>query len=499
MDSCRKVKRENLHKSPAGKDASRALALLRGNLFITLAPVAVLLFLIVQVSPRLLSTVFEVSVSVFLIMICASLVLYLILRQPFRTITHLESQVRQLDQANQGLVEDVSVLRSELRDARAETIERSRTLAAASHDLRQPLQSIGLLLYSLENRLEEPDVKAMIADIERSYQSMSDLFGSLLEISQIDSNAVDVDRCAFPLNETLDVLKGELLPIASKKGLVLDLGSADVVVYSDQVLLARILRNLLHNAVVHTQKGEVKLRFDVSHHAVTLMISDTGPGIPQSELGNVFSEFYQLRRHGEHREGVGLGLSIVGRLCRLLGHDVSVTSVVGQGSIFQVRVALAEHLDGPLSKFVSAPFKDDLNGLQLLLIDDDSINLQMISSLLRSWGCIVYKARDLTEATSVVRAHESLAFILIDYHLGAAKNGVRLFGQLNRMRGRLLPGLLITGDRSTGVLREAQAAGLQVLPKPIQPARLRGAINRSLCVAKFTMARRQQHSGFGSR
>jgi signal transduction histidine kinase/CheY-like chemotaxis protein len=395
-----------------------------------------------------------------------------------------EQRMQTLEARIQHLEQELALATSAVDEAESETLEKSRFLAAASHDLRQPLQSISLLLYSLENRLSDPEIKELIVDLERSHQSMNDLFTSLLELSRLDARAVDVTRSAVSLARVFGNLRTELMPLAHNKGLELSIEPVTLHVDSDAMLLTRVFRNLLHNAIVHTDTGRIGVQFEIGQKAVTVHIADTGPGIPEHEQKNIFSEFYQLHR-GESRpkQGVGLGLSIVSRLCALLGHDIALRSQPGRGTTFSVTLALTaspEHIAG--AGTITLPALEQLHHLQVLVIDDDPVNVRALQKTLSAWQCGTVAALGVDEALKAIGQQRGINFVLCDYHLGrqASLTGVQLFQRLTQVARRPLAGLLVTADPNPAILKEAQLAGIQVLPKPVQAAKLRNAIIRTL-------------------
>lgn len=401
----------------------------------------------------------------------------------YRTAKARLSELALLKQENRELSQKIELITTELTDVENETREKSRFLAAASHDLRQPLQSIGLLLYSLENRLDDPDIKELIVDLEKSHKSMNDLFGSLLEISKIDSNTIEVNRSSVSLQKIFTTLETELKPLAAEKKLELSVPKTSSYISTDEILLSRIIRNLLHNAIVHTDAGTIQIELDQSQKSISIKITDTGPGIPEEELKNIFSEFYQLKS-SKKKGGVGLGLSIVSRLCILLGHDISVNSELGSGTTFELRVALASppaNASAGSNQNLHA-YQDKIIGLSILVIDDDPINLKATSNALKSWGANTYTAQTGEEAQRIFSANSQISFVVFDYHLSTT-TGVKTYARFKQMGRMGLSGLLVTGDANPGILKEAQQLQVQVLPKPVQPAKLRNAINRSLDLA----------------
>lgn len=350
---------------------------------------------------------------------------------------------------------------------------RSRFLAAASHDLRQPLHALGLFVESLSDAAASSTFDPeLVRRIQSSARSLEDMFDSLLDISRLDVGAVEARPTRFEIEPVLRQIADELEPAARRKGLELRVESKNEYVASDPVLLARIVRNLAVNAVRYTDHGRVTLASRLSGSDVWVEVSDTGPGIPEHRRAEIFDEFTQLEP--ERGEGLGLGLSIVSRLSALLEHEVVVESSTRAGSTFSVRVPLSSSL-GTVSSDSEVQRSADLSGHHVLVVDDDLNILEATGRQLRSWGCRVTLARgldDIEESLSVASPPDAL---LTDYRLRNDEIGPDVIASVRHWTGRETPAALISGE-STATAPE----GVRLLRKPVAPIRLRALLTELL-------------------
>jgi signal transduction histidine kinase/CheY-like chemotaxis protein len=340
--------------------------------------------------------------------------------------------------------EELAVLKS----AADEVLRRrSRFLAAASHDLRQPLHALSMYTSLLRERIGNDDAKALIDQIERSTASLSEMFSSLLDLSRLDAGAVEPRVGPVALAPLLAELCAEASPSAEAKGLKLLYTPVDLAVRSDPVLLGRIVRNLLVNAVRYTERGEIRVEVRAAGARVVVEIADTGPGIPLDRQQMVFHEFVRLAPEGASR-GLGLGLAIVDRLARTLGHALDLDSEPGGGSVFRLSLERAE----PPMATAGAPKSTALHGRIVVLVDDDLAVLGATREVLESWGCRVVAATSANEACEAItlRALQPDA-ILADYRLGALDNGLDAIVAIRAACGREVPAAVLTGETSDGV------------------------------------------------
>ncbi len=366
-------------------------------------------------------------------------------------------------------VEELAALKS----AADEVLRRrSRFLAAASHDLRQPLHALSMYTSLLRERIGGDDAAALIDRIERSTTSLSAMFSSLLDLSRLDAGAVEPRVGPVALGPLLAELCAEAIPGAEAKGLKLLYTPVDFAVRSDPVLLGRILRNLIENAVRYTERGEVRVEAHTAGARIVVEIADTGPGIPLDRQQMVFQEFVRLAPEGAS-EGLGLGLAIVDRLSRTLGHPLDLDSEPGGGSVFRLSLDRAELP----SSAASAPQPTALHGRVVVLVDDDVGVLAATREVLESWGCRVLPASSTQEACEAI-ALRGLApdAILADYRLGELDNGLDAIAAIRTACGRAVPAAVLTGETTDGVGRRIRERGLAQLVKPIAPARLRALL-----------------------
>jgi signal transduction histidine kinase len=388
--------------------------------------------------------------------------------------------------ANEKLLEQkeqlIALLRSafdkaEAARAKSEEANRSKSqfLAAASHDLRQPLHALSLLTALLTEVAEDSRVREVGQHIDRSVQSLDRLFSALLDLSKLDAGAVAPELRDVDMAEFLERLSVEYRPKAEDKGLHYRVDCAPIWVRADPILLERILRNLLENAVRFTQAGGVAVRFQRSGGDAMLSVSDTGIGIPGEEHGRIYEEFYQLQNSGRDRQkGLGLGLSVVKRLAELLGYRVTLNSNPGKGSMFSV-VLPGAVVEAPSPRISAAKRRDavDVSGLKVLLVEDDAEVRNAMDLTLRGWGCEPLLATSLEDACAVLSRRNVQPDVMIsDLRLANGASGIEAIRSLRAQFG-VVPAALVTGDIASERLSEVGAAGLPVLHKPVQAEALR--------------------------
>lgn len=382
------------------------------------------------------------------------------------------------DQSSQARIE------SELFRAKeaAEQANRAKTrfLAVASHDLRQPLQALSMFVSVLASRDHRPEDSALIGRIEDSVAAVETLLNGLLDVSKLEAGLVKPVLASFTPLAMLSRLAGEFTPLAADAGIEFRWVASNLPIHSDPVLLERILRNLLNNAIRYTPKGRILLGCRRRKGCLRFEVRDTGIGIPSGELDNIFREFHQLANSSRDRhQGLGLGLAIVERLCKLLEHEVSVSSELGLGSCFAVEVTLAEPLREPvpIARPAAPPRQRQAT---LLVIEDEPTVRESMRLLLESWNYRVLAAADCAEAVVCIgEARPDL--ILADYRLGGGATGTDAIDRVRAGMGKALPAIILTGDTAPERLRQAKASGHRLLHKPVQPAILRKLIDEALC------------------
>jgi len=358
-------------------------------------------------------------------------------------------------------------------------VAKSRFLAAAGHDLRQPLHALGFFVDALQEQSLPTDGRAVVANIRRSVDVMEDLFNSLLDVSRLDAGIVRPRVATIPLAPLMERVRVEYELAAHQKGLRLRVVRSSVFVRSDPVLLERILRNLVANAVRYTDRGKIILGARHRGEKVRLEVWDSGRGIPEDKHREIFQEFRQLENpHRDRRKGLGLGLAIVERLVKLLDHPLELRSRLGKGSMFAVSVPLGRReefvpgeADGQI--VVDRDVADSL----ILIVDDEPDVRDSMLALLGKWRCEVVAAESCTQMLEKLVSIQRLPDLIVsDYRLGGEENGIDVVARLREEFNAQVPALLITGDTGVEQLREAEESGLHILHKPLNPSRLRALI-----------------------
>jgi len=415
----------------------------------------------------------------------------------FTDITHFKEIEQELQLVNETLEQRVQQRTFELRGANieleearlhAEDANRSKTrfLAAASHDLLQPMNAASLFVSILRQQQEGSDDEQsrLVKRIDRSLKASEQLLGALLDISKLDSGMYEPKPEAIPASALFEQLRRRFKALAGNRNLELRVHPTDYVIYSDRNLLYRILQNFLANAIHYTETGGVLLGCRLRGDQLRISVWDTGVGIENSEAKAIFQEFHRLdyaRRLDE--KGLGLGLAICDRIGRMLDHEIDVSSKPGHGSCFSVIVPLAHQSD--IEKAVSpdvvhaeaSGFKD----LVVLCVDNEPDILEAMNLLLDRWGCpTVMLARTQAQAAQQVLMHGTPDFVLVDYHLDDQSHGLQVMQHLDNILGTQLPAIVITADRTSGLEKAVRARGYGLLLKPIRPAALRALMTNML-------------------
>ncbi|MNZ27490.1 Non-motile and phage-resistance protein [compost metagenome] len=387
----------------------------------------------------------------------------------------VQERTHELSQLNQALIEAKGT-------AEAANQSKTRFLAAVSHDLMQPLNAARLFSAALSHQEAlPPDAGDLVRHLDSSLRSAEDLITDLLDISRLESGRVIAERTAFPLSSLYDALGVEFKVLAQEQGIDFHLRGSHLRVESDMKMLRRVLQNFLTNAFRYA-KGHVLLgvRREAGH--LRLEVWDRGPGIPADKLKVIFEEFKRLDSHQTRAEkGLGLGLAIADRLCKVLDHRLEVRSWPGKGSVFSVRVPLARQpapATAPAKPRSEAPAQ--LNGAQVLCVDNEDSILAGMNSLLSRWGCQVLTARNREECERLLTDDTRPQLALIDYHLDNGETGTELMAWLRARLGGPLPGVVISADARPELVAQVHAAGLDYLSKPVKPAALRALISRHL-------------------
>ncbi len=374
-------------------------------------------------------------------------------------------------------VANVSALEASKKEAESATATKSRFLAAASHDLRQPLQSLGLYLSVMQRRLDEqsdqPALHEISAKMRQSLDTMSELLDALLDISKLDGGSIAPNRRDIRIQELMDRIVTDNIQQAEEKGLRLDCSGDDCVVYSDPALLERVIENFVTNAIRYTESGRVAINCQRHNNVVRIAVSDTGVGIARDDLDKVFEEYYQLENPvRDRRKGLGLGLAIVRHIARLLDHPVVVTSTLGEGSVFAVDVPLGvhnvEHVEtGIPQEITSREGREPV----VLLVDDDPAIVDATTMLLNVSGFIVHSAMCGDDALAHLANGVDPDVVISDFRL-PGYDGVELIHRIRDVTSEKLPTVLITGDTSGYEIEKAHLEHCTVLHKPVDTDQL---------------------------
>lgn len=378
----------------------------------------------------------------------------------------------ELEQRVEARTRELQAAKQEAEDANA---SKDKYLAAASHDLLQPLNAARLLVATLQERDLESDNRQLVERIHTALTGAEELLADLLDISRLDANAVTPDYEDFAARDLLNALHSEFQPVAQQAGLELKLIDSSHLVRSDSRLLMRILRNFVSNAIRYTATGRVVLGCRRRGDYVDIMVCDSGPGIADHQRDEIFREFRQLdNAHKGRSKGVGLGLAIVERIARMLDHRIQVKSRVGKGSCFGVRVPLIGRQLAYSRPTVSEalPPGGNLDRVRVLVIDNEETIRHSMNTLLQAWGCVVTTADD--ERKAITAWHQFQPdIILADYHLDQNQTGTHILKALEQETGERTPAVVITADRSDPVRQEITRLGAVRLNKPVKPAKLR--------------------------
>jgi len=356
---------------------------------------------------------------------------------------------------------------------------KSRFLAAASHDLRQPVHALSLFVAAMRPRKMDDEASELLDHIDDSVRAMSGLFNGLLDISRLDAGVVEASRGPVAVQPLLERACRDFEVLAEAKGLRLVLHQCSASVMSDALLLERIVRNIIANAVAYTDSGRVVVGCRRGREQLSIQVWDTGRGIPQQEQEHVFQEFYQLGNPERDRtKGVGLGLAIVRRLTQLLGHTLTVRSEIDKGSVFEIRAPYADAAAIAAAQTGEFPSPFLAHGVGLILVIDDEMAIQIaMKSLLESWGYEAITAGSCDEMLERIATHgKAPRLIISDYRLRDNASGIDAIERLRSEYNDEIPGMLITGDTAADRLKEAQESGFLLLHKPVPNHRLRASI-----------------------
>jgi CheY-like chemotaxis protein len=342
---------------------------------------------------------------------------------------------------------------------------------------------MGLFAAALTEKVRDPEVLHVVNSINASVDALEGLFNELLDISKIDSGVLKANPTHFELGAMLDRLRMDFEPEAFERGLALRIVPTTVYLFSDPVLVERILRNLVSNAIRYTKTGGVLVGTRRRGRDVSLEVWDTGIGIPADQQARVFEEFYQLANPERNsKKGLGLGLSIVKRLVNLLGAQVDLRSVPGRGSVFKVRLPLGVRpAPDPARKKKAATAPGDLSGRVIVVVEDEAAVLEGMRVLLEGWGAEVVAGASIRETMAGV---EPLArapdLIVADYGLRDGNVGTQAIAALRERFKSQIPAIIVSGSTTAAHVDEAKAIDAHLLLKPVMPAKLRTLIHFKL-------------------
>jgi signal transduction histidine kinase/Na+/proline symporter len=392
----------------------------------------------------------------------------------------LEQRVRERTEELVRLNAELAHAKSEADDA---NLSKTRFLAAASHDILQPLNAARLYATTLVERIDKDPVgkeTELVRNMDASLEAVEEILTALLEISRLDAGAMKPELSVFRIDDILGQLKIELAPLARAQGLRVDFIPSSLSVRSDRRLLRRLLQNLISNAIKYTVKGRVLVGVRRRGADIEVQVLDTGLGIPESQQKAIFREFERLAAAAKTARGLGLGLSIVERISRVLDHRIRVRSKPGHGSLFSVLVPLSAANATAAESVAETPPAPPtpLSGLHVLAIDNEPRILAGMNHLLMGWGCVMTVGADLAQAMAALETREITPHVIIaDYHLDDS-DGISAIAALREAYGADLPAILATADRSPEVRDLAASHNIRVLNKPLRPAALRALLSQ---------------------
>ena len=407
---------------------------------------------------------------------------------------HLEQRVRErtaeLTTVNQQLrreIDERTQMESRLREAKGEAeqanLSKTKFLAAVSHDLLQPLNAARLFTSALLEKGELAGHAPLVRNVSNSLEDVESLLGTLVDISKLDAGVIKADIAPFAVSELLQNLAAEYHQIAGSEGLRLDFVPSSALVRSDIQLLARILRNLLSNAIRYTREGRILLGCRRHRQSLSIEVWDTGIGIAEDKLGEIFQEFKRgdVSQRKQDR-GLGLGLAIVDKIAGMLGHRIRVSSTPGKGSMFAIDVPLTSRAPrARLEPALPDLLIERLSGARVWVLDNDAAICAGMRTLLEAWGCQVVTALSAEDlARQVDNYHADADLLIADYHLDDDRNGVDAVAQINARRSSPLPALMITANYSNELKLQLRELGHTLMHKPVRPMKLKTAMSHLL-------------------
>ncbi|MBL8199699.1 MAG: PAS domain S-box protein [Chromatiales bacterium] len=377
-------------------------------------------------------------------------------------------------------VTDRRRITDELRAARAEADSanqsKSRFLATASHDLRQPLQTLQLLNAALARRLTGEGELDLIHRQQGALDSMADLLNALLDVTKLEAGNIRPSLDVVPLVDVFADLRQQFEALAADRGLALTIPPTDLCLRTDRILFRQVLQNLLNNALQYTREGGVTVSFQQDAAGLAIRVADTGVGIPAPELDRVFDEYYRVDTKGPRPRGFGLGLTIVRQISRLLGYTVKVESELGRGTTFALHVpagGLVAMPDAAVAQLGPAVARPDVPKPALLIVEDDAAVRDALELVLSLEGYPTRTADSGPAAMDVFADHGTeIDVVVSDFHLGPGKNGLELLEEMREIAGRDLPAVILSGDTSPVLARIDAVSRVALLRKPVDARQL---------------------------
>lgn len=390
----------------------------------------------------------------------------------------------QLRHQNIDLVNNLKVKNQQAELAKEEAeqanVSKSKFLAAASHDLRQPLHALGLFVSKIYNNQRYPKIKNDIENIKKSSDALEGLLNALLDISKLDAGVLQPDLSPVSLQAILNKVTTHGKSHAQDKGLTFRVRDINKTIQTDSLMLERILNNLVSNAIRYTNTGTVFIGCRKRGEKIRIEVRDSGIGITEDKLGEIFEEFYQAENPERDRtKGLGLGLAIVERLCSLLNYKIDVYSIPGKGSLFSIEVPCVDTTSLHYTEATSTEnFISDVQGMHVLVIDDEEMIRKGMAAMLEGWECPSLLAES---ADSAISQLEQIGFtpdiIISDYRLRENKTGAQAIKQIIFFLQKDIPAIIVTGDTAPDRLQEVKESGHQLLHKPVSPAKLRSIMS----------------------
>ena len=410
---------------------------------------------------------------------------------PLRKVTRLEDEQnileredelgrmgRSFNRLKEDLWEQGVGLQNAKEDADRANKAKSLFLASASHDLRQPLNAMQMYIAALKSKVKDDEILTIVEDINSVSASTARLLNALLDVSELEVGAIKPRYEDFPINNIFTSIFQSFAPLAKDKNLQFRIVPSNITVKSDPDLLERILGNYMSNAIRYTKAGSVMIGCRRRGNMVSIEVWDTGCGISEDQMPNIFEDFYQIENKERDRsKGLGLGLALAKRLSISLNHSIEFKSTFGSGSCFSVLVAIGEQKSSEV-KLDVIPNIMDLTGAKVLLIEDDTDVLKATIQLLESWGCVVEAGRNQDEIKDIIRSpsFQLPDIIIADNRLPGA-SGIDVVKLVQQELGDIIPSVIVTGDVERSHIQSITEKGFQVLLKPIQPAKFRAILS----------------------